>query len=257
MNKRINALTIVCLSVLALVVSSCSSKSETPETPADDADVLPYSDGAPSNTGIATMPRASTVPLTEQRPVLIDLDYLTDANGFSTRVSSADEEFGRELYALGDINGDALPDFSFSTDKQTTVVFGSSSKLSDINLDDLDDASGLVLEGAYSFQGVGDLNNDGIDDLGISGSTSELFPSMVRIVFGRSDGELKRALLETVPGVDGVDIYNSAMADQFRSITSAGDFNNDGIDDLLIGGYARFDVNHTAANAWVIYCFHL
>jgi len=113
--------------------------------------------------------------------------------------------------------------------------------------------SGFVLDGAYYFKGVGDVNNDGIDDIGSGGTESRFGASKAQIIFGRSDGELKNALLNPVFGVDGFDITNNRKPNRIRVLEPAGDFNGDGDADLLIGAYALLEEDHTAPNAWVIY----
>jgi len=282
-------LVFVLVASTGLVLSSCSSNTQTTPTstasdgvvalsnagvPSDSTDEsqaadsdggLTYSYGAASNTGIAGAPRASKKPLTELRPALIDLDYLTDANGFSTRVTSENNLHGGDLQSLGDVNGDGLADFTFSTKKiisieyettieyKTTIVFGSSGNLSEIDLGNLDSESGFVFDGLHSFHGAGDVNGDGIDDVVSAAFDSHYFSSKGQVIFGRDDGELVKTLREPVVGEDGFNIYNSVNPIRIRILESAGDFNNDGIDDLLIAGYTPSQEDHNGPMAWVVY----
>ncbi len=243
-NKSITLL-LICGSLLF----GCSSNSDK----AAVSDNTNYRDGAPPNTGIAGQALASTESFTAMRPELIDLDYLTDANGFSTSTEAATEIYGRDFRALGDINGDGQPDFMFTTSQLTTIIFGGTDSLASIDLNILPAQTGLSFGIPISLKGIGDINNDGMDDIAWETYDSATYASGVRVVFGKRDSTLKIALQSPIKGVEGFDIFNSDRSIDIRSVSSAGDLNADGIDDLYIGGFALNEEDHTAPNAWVLY----
>ncbi len=171
-------------------------------------------------------------------PDAVNLAALNGTNGyvFTGRAGTA---MGQGL-ATGDLNGDGRPDLivgGTSSGGQVSVVFGSSTagpaSLSVAGLNGANGANLRSYSGAgYSVHAMGDINGDGIDDLAI-GSTGG--SGAVYVVFGKASGWTASNDLRTLNGTDGLRIDGLANGTIGHALSSI-DLNQDGFDDLVIGG---------------------
>jgi hypothetical protein len=156
---------------------------------------------------------------------------------------------------LGDINGDGFEDiiigapainkvFSKNLD-QSYVVFGAAHWPANISLDTLTGKNGFTLTGentldqmGNSVSGTGDINKDGFADMivGAPGYPSGDATGRCYVVFGGKGPWAANIDLSKLTGKNGFTITGVTKGDQTgRSVSGAGDINNDAHEDLIIG----------------------
>lgn len=147
----------------------------------------------------------------------------------------------------GDVNGDGFddimlgaPDVNSGTGK-IFVVFGSETGPQTFDLGSLDGTNGFVLFGIDSndragktVSTAGDLNDDGIDDIVIGATRANGFAGESYVVFGRTDFDASLDL-SMLNGTNGFAIKGDSGDVAGASVSSAGDVNSDGVDDIAIG----------------------
>ncbi len=141
-------------------------------------------------------------------------------------------------------------------------------ELSSLSADNGGDGTlGIVIEGillgdraGFSAASIGDLNGDGVDDLLIGAYRADPNGMSVAgeayVVFGRASGEYPAELaLEDLDGANGFEVEGLDVGDQIgRAVSSAGDINHDGFDDLAIGAsLADPDGRINAGITYIIY----
>ena len=202
---------------------------------------------------------------------------LNGSNGFSINGIISDGFGGNSVSGAGDVNGDGFDDLivgavgadtngNFATG-QSYVVFGNNSGASSsFDLNTLNGTNGFAINGINSFDGsgrsvsgAGDFNGDGFDDLIIGASRAD--PSgntsagQSYVVFGNNSGFSPSLDLNTLNGTNGFAINGNNSGDQSGgSVSSAGDVNGDGFDDLIIGArFADPNGNSAAGQSYVVF----
>ncbi len=162
---------------------------------------------------------------------------------------------GTQVSAAGDVNGDGLADLLVSTNTgagRTFVVFGKASGTA-INLSALatsGSGQGFMVSGeslgdqAISVSNAGDVNGDGLADFVVGAAANKAagdsgigFQSgRAYVVFGKaSDTAINLSALTSGSNSQGFVINGNSNDDNVgRFVSAAGDFNGDGLADVIV-----------------------
>jgi len=191
------------------------------------------------------------------------------STGFMIAGITAGDQFGYSVSEAGDINKDGYGDIIISAYLRNSeqgsvyVIYGQPTYSSNFILGTtpLNPAiSGFTLTGALagdhfgsSVSGIGDINGDTYDDFAIGAEARNSWQGAVYVVYGQAtpgDIDLSSGAALS-PASTGFRIYGGALGDNFGfTVSKAGDVNNDGIVDILVGAWA---VDSAAGAAYVIY----
>jgi len=201
---------------------------------------------------------------------VVELTELDGSDGFVLNGVSENDFSGFSVSAAGDVNGDGFDDViigapglipnEFDFTGASYVVFGRDSGFAAvIELSTLNGSDGFVLNGVeegdrlgVSVSAAGDINGDGLDDMIIGAYWAESNgedSGAGYVVFGKASGFDAIFELSELDGNDGF-VINGIAEDHLSgvSVSAAGDVNNDGFDDVIIGAVGA-DPNGSASGA--------
>ncbi|TYP78771.1 FG-GAP repeat protein, partial [Maritimibacter alkaliphilus HTCC2654] len=227
----------------------------------------PYGDNGGGNSGEAYVIFGKANGLAN-----IDLTSLTLTDGFIIQGDTGGDNAGQSVSGAGDVNGDGIDDLIVGAPGgddgggqagEAYVIFGKSSGIANIDLSSLTLTDGFIIQGdvandqaGHSVAAAGDVNGDGIDDVIVGAYGSDDGGSNAGeayVIFGKSSG-ITNIDLSTLTLTDGFAIQGRAASDSAGwSVSSAGDVNGDGIDDVVIGALNGDIGGINAGEAYVIF----
>ncbi len=189
---------------------------------------------------------------------LLTLGQAGQAAGFTVLGQARDDQSGRSVSGAGDFNGDGFDDLiigaiganpSGRVDAgKTYLIFGKSdwSTTLTLRLSDALGTNGITISGqaagdlsGISVRNAGDFNADGFDDILIGANQFDVGGTKVDagasyLIYGKPSGNTNIDLSNL--GTSGLTILGASEGDYSGgSVSTAGDVNGDGFDDLIVG----------------------
>jgi len=208
-------------------------------------------------------------------PSVSDIDLLTESldpssTGFYVKGNAAGDYFGFAVSTAGDINNDGYADIIIGAYAKSTargaayVIYGKKTEdLANIDLatETLDPAStGFTITGNANYDRLGyavgtakNFNEDEYDDIIIGAYSKSSAAGAVYIIYGKATASLTNIVLASQtldPATTGIQITGGTTYQLGVHVDFAGDVNNDGYCDVVIGANRR---NSYQGAAYVIY----
>lgn len=202
---------------------------------------------------------------------LLNLNDLNGSNGFAIPGITPDDHLGMAVEITGDLNGDGIEDLIISSPDggnpsssnyslyysdrrgKAYVIFGTRAGFNpNFNLKNLNGNNGFSVTGLQEDDSlgtaiaIGDINGDGIDDLALGapyaggrlnkyGYDYSEGRGRTYLIFGKSNGFNPQVDLNSLSSSQGLSLGGIDAQDNLgMAITSLGDINGDGIDDLAV-----------------------
>jgi hypothetical protein len=193
-------------------------------------------------------------------PAVLDVTLLNATQGMIIQGAGAGDKAGRSVASVGDVNGDGISDLVVGAANASPLnrthagtvylIYGSNTLPAVLDLNTLVKNQGMVIEGAAmddysgsSLSVAGDVNGDGICDLLIGAyNASPLNRSYAGITYLIYGSKTLPAVLDLnyLTENEGMQIYGiNGYNNVGRSVSGAGDINDDGINDFITGAPAN------------------
>jgi hypothetical protein len=203
-------------------------------------------------------------------PATLDLGSLDGSSGVRLDGSGS---AGRAV-SSADINGDGADDVLVGAPSSsaganyagsTYVVFGQSAAFPPaIDMNTLDGDTGFRIDGdaaytqgASALAGIGDINGDGFEDFAVGAGQSSAgvpYAGSTWVVFGTDAGFDASFSVGALDGNNGFRIDGVAPYDRSGgAVAAAGDFNGDGMSDLLIGAAGADPNGDGSGSSYVVF----
>jgi hypothetical protein len=209
---------------------------------------------------------AGQVYLIFGRPSNWEMDSKLNDSNASFIGENAEDSAGISIAGAGDVNGDGFDDILIGANGSDAngnesgkayIIFGKTTNwtmdtnLSDINTTFIGESPGDFL--GYSVAGGGDVNSDGFDDILIGANLNDQV--------GLTAGKAYLILGKNTNWSMGINISNadaSFIAEGEHNyvgepVASAGDVNDDGFDDILIGAHDNSEGAEHAGQAYLVF----
>jgi T1SS-143 domain-containing protein len=211
----------------------------------------------------------------------INLDTVaTGVGGFKIIAEGAGDAVGVTVDSAGDINGDGIDDLIVGAYHDDTngayaggayVVYGGSNPA--LSGGTLSLATIAVGQGGFKIVGespsdnagfwvaaAGDVNGDGFADVIVGAGGNDAGgdeAGAAYVIYGGANGAIVNGVLDlgvVASGIGGFKVIGEAAVDSAGgSVSSAGDVNGDGFDDVIIGAKLNDTAGDGAGAAYVIY----
>jgi len=200
----------------------------------------------------------------------LDLSTFSPSQGFIINGNSPGDFAGWTVSSAGDVNGDGIDDLCLSAPYgdggigldpgditslinagQAYVIYGQAgTSRGRLDLSTLSASQGFVIQekntgvhpglpGGLAVSSAGDVNGDGYADLIVGSPLSDdggLDAGQAYVIYGQAGASRGQVDLSTLSPSQGFIIQGDAPGDRAGlSVSSAGDVNDDGFDDLIVG----------------------
>lgn len=181
---------------------------------------------------------------------------------------AVDSAIGLSVACLGDVNGDRIDDIAFGshTTAKVWVLFGGE-HLREVDLNALKPEYGWAVDlpekgsGGFQISRVGDVDNDGLADLGFvvanaayASGTGASERGTAYILKGKKDGATIDLKNLEAPNEAVIKKIHTPEGHTMNAFTPVGDINADGVEDFVVADFQhRNDDWVMPGMAWVVY----
>lgn len=208
-------------------------------------------------------------------------DELDGEQGFAVFGKRFGDKLGASVSAAGDINGDGFadimigaPGFDVVVDENTFygnggeayVIYGSNTTFpAYLSAWSIDGANGFAIQGKFTYDSLGnsvsyagDVNGDGFSDVIVGAqyaNPSDIFNAGEAYVIFGGDSIPSVLSISALTGKNGFIVAGGAERIELgTSVSFAGDLNNDGVDDVIVGAPNAVNGDGVASGAaYVVY----
>eukprot|EP00727_Mastigamoeba_balamuthi_P011788 m51a1_g7231 hypothetical protein (1169) ;mRNA; f:37105-43453 len=194
-------------------------------------------------------------------PSNIDLDLAEhQGTGYILLSQTTAPQVGASVHGVGDINNDGRADFAVGAPGAGRVFlrFGA---VGPVEPESSIEAGSVVLESSeawdmfgWSVSSAGDINGDGVADLVVGAPGADSGVGRAYIVFGRSGFWAPGAVVDVanLSSEEGIVISgDKEWPGCGYQVSSAGDMNKDGVDDLIVGAVRTTGIRETVSGGRV------